>query len=664
MNRLFVDILNSNKELTSVIKLLDEYANNNDIDIFLMTYPKTDSSVISKTNCFMVMSSGYKISLIKNTDNDLEFENYKEDIHEFISYLYQKYEYRQKLGRFKQWVEDLVTDSSIDDLHDLDNFWNNKKIIEQEKKRNSQLIISLCTGSINDISRLKLSLPKNLLEKVKQRIQLFDADQTRFIYQDVKKKVIKIQGLSGTGKTELLLHKLKALYINENKYKIFITCHNKILADSLKNRIPIFFNFMKVAQQIEWNKRLWCTHAWGSSGDIHSGFYRYICEFYQIPFRTYTNFYTFDRVCNEAIEKIKEIKDFKYAFDYVLVDECQDFKSSFIELCKKVTSKKVFLAGDIFQSIFFDFTNKDYEADYFLTKCYRTAPKTLMFSQALGLGLFENKRFRWLSKENWETCGYIYQEIEDSIELSRYPISRFDDTEEDSIKSVIIEKYQNNNPINVIIKILKQIKSQYPNVSPDDLCIIMLDNDEDIYNYANNIEKEIYKKFNWKINKAYETKTKIENRILISNRNNVKGLEYSFVICITKAIGASYEYRNAIYTMLSRSFLNSYLIISDNSNNGLSDGIINGLNEILRTQKMTVRKPSDSEVKDIETRFKKAQLTINKPFAEILSEIMSEIALPKQQSDKLIRIILNEFHWENYDEEILKEKIKKLSEID
>ena len=33
--------------------------------------------------------------------------------------------------------------------------------------------------------------------------------------------------------------------------------NNVILADSLKKRVPEFFNFMKVEEQIQWEKRLW-----------------------------------------------------------------------------------------------------------------------------------------------------------------------------------------------------------------------------------------------------------------------------------------------------------------------------------------------------------------------------------------------------------------------
>ena len=61
-------------------------------------------------------------------------------------------------------------------------------------------------------------------DKIKQKIVLFDGDQTRFIYTKPSKKKILIQGLSGTGKTELLLHKLRDLYTASKENRIIFTC--------------------------------------------------------------------------------------------------------------------------------------------------------------------------------------------------------------------------------------------------------------------------------------------------------------------------------------------------------------------------------------------------------------------------------------------------------
>lgn len=663
MNRLFADVLHP-KLLSNIVDMVCDYANREAKDIYMMTYPKSDLSNYDNTTCFLLMSSGYKIAIVNNKKNADTFQGYVNDICEIFFYLFQKYGYRSELGRFNQWSEDLFVEKQVEELEDLPYFWQSIKLVGTEEIRNSQLLISLCTGSINDIKKVKSHLPTNLLDKVKQRIQLFDADQTRFIYQDINKKVIKIQGLSGTGKTELLLHKLKGLYLDKQDSRIFITCHNKILADSLKNRIPVFFDFMKVTQQIEWNKRLWCTNAWGSASIPNSGLYRFICSYYQIPFHPYSKTFTFDVACKEAITNIKNIKlskNFTYALDYVLIDECQDFKPSFIELCKLITRYKVYLAGDIFQSIFSDFEQNDYEADYFLSKCYRTDPKTLMIAQALGLGLFEHERLRWLTEDNWRACGYTCNDIGDSIELSRQPIKRFSEEETD-FKSIYLKRFNSDSPVDQIIEIIKKIRQDYNNVVPGDISVIMLDNHDDIYEWSNQLERRLYSTFNWFANKAYESKAVENNKLLISNRNNVKGLEYPFVICVTRALGSSYGYRNALYTMLSRSFLVSYLLISGVETNGLSQGIIDGIKEVHNKHMMTIRKPTEAEKKVIETKFTQAQSEILKPFDEKLNDIMNELNIPKSIRAQILKLVSsNNFHWEDLSNDELKIKIQFLS---
>lgn len=665
MDRLFADVRHPGL-VSEYISLISAYANKNELDVFMMTYPKSDLSDPDDTTCFFLMSSGYQIAIINNDKNKEEFEGYVSDVRETFFYLFQKYGYRSELGRYQKWSEGMFAKKKIRDLDDMAGFWQSIKLNSSAEVRTSQLLISLCTGSINDITKVKASLPDNLLDQVKQRIQLFDADQTRFIYQDLKKKVIKIQGLSGTGKTELLLHKLKGLYLEKEDSRIYITCHNKILADSLRNRIPRFFDFMKVNQQIEWNKRLWCTNAWGSTSFAYSGLYRYICYYYQIPFHPYSAFYSFDIACKEAITKIKTKKkegSFKYALDYVLIDECQDFKPSFIELCRLVTEKKIYLAGDIFQSIFSDFDQNDYEADYFLSKCYRTDPKTLMIAQALGLGLFEKIRLRWLTEDNWTACGFSYRDAGDSIELSRVPVKRFSD-EDVEIDSFFLKYFNTDSPVEKIIEIIKEIKADYPNVAPSDISVIMLDDNSDIYEWSNQLEMRLNNTFGWEANKAYETKSVEDNRLLISNRNNVKGLEYPFIICVTRAIGSSYGYRNALYTMLSRSFLVSYLLVSGKGKNGVTQGMNDGIKEIVKQRRMTIRKPSIEEKQAIETRFVKAQNELLKPFDEKLTEMINSLGLSKEKKEQLHKMIVStNLHWEDLSDEELISKLNLMAQV-
>lgn len=471
--------------------------------------PKNDVDETEKMNCFLLLSPNFKVTMINVSESHDDFCDYCADVEDAVSYLFTKYEYRKELGRFRNFFENLKEEvEDVRELDNLDSFFQKISLQDKKLKRYSTIVVSLCTGSINDINRVKASIPQTLLEKVKQKIQLFDADQTRFIYQHLDKKRVRIQGLSGTGKTELLLHKLKELYIKDSSLKIFVTCHNKILADALSSKIPKFFNFMKVSQQIEWNERLWCTNAWGRYGDENSGFYRYLCSFYDIIYYRYNKYTSFDSVCKNALSEIKKLKEkgeFEYAFDYMLVDECQDFPESFFELCDLVVRNQVYLAGDIFQSIFEEHKISDYSADFFLTKCYRTDPKTLMFAHAMGLGLFEHNKLRWLKKEDWEACGYTFKDAGKTIELSREPVTRFQDIDSD-YKSVEISTFSISDVDNQVCNIIKKIQEENEDVTLNDICVILLDDEDYIYTWANLIENRVNVRFKWDSNKAYESK--------------------------------------------------------------------------------------------------------------------------------------------------------------
>lgn len=665
MSSLYADI--DSLKYRNVINDFQQYADAHKMDVFMFKLPKSDlnDSDYDYKNCFMILSVGYKVALINGGTSEDDYNNYCEDVYDIISYLFSKYEYRAQLGRFKKWGEPLInTNIGLEDLNDVDKFWKRLKASNPQEKKYTELLVTLCTGSINDINRVKAEVPRTLLDQVKQKILAFDADQTRFIYQELDKKLVKIQGLSGTGKTELLLHKLKELYQKPEKYKIFITCHNHILAESLHERIPQFFNVMKVSQQIEWEQRLWCTNAWGGFGNPNSGLYRYICGYYEISYYNFRQTGSFDRACKFAIDAIKrKYPDGKIpsAFDYILIDECQDFKKDFFELCKLVTSKQVYIAGDVFQSIFYEDESKDYEADFFLKKCYRTDPRTLMFAHGLGLGLFESTRLRWLSKEDWEACGYSFRNSDnrESIVLSREPVRRFLDINDD-YDCLDLIPFTADNFLQRLLTVIKRTLKDNPTSTVNDFCIIMLDEGKDIYELANIFEKFFMMALKWRINKAYETKHKIPNTLLISNRNNVKGLEYPFVICITKKITSDYTYRNAIYTMLTRSFLKTFLFLP-NHGAGISKGILDGYHEIMSERQMTIKIPSDNEKEQIETRFEHAKQ--KKPLADIIKDGIEKMNLQDHDlADRLYNAAL-QARWENLSEEEIYEHLLTMKNI-
>lgn len=652
-----------NPQLEDLCVRLEEYSKAQNRTIYLLKFPKSDleESKENFDNCFILLSPDCKILLVSYNAEADKFEEYKDEVESIMNYLYSKYEYRVHFGRFSKWKNEIVdTIKDIFEFSDLHHLFNSYNVIEPKQKKNVELLITLCTGSINDINRVKENLPETLLDQVKQKIQSFDGDQTRFIYQELDKPVIKIQGLSGTGKTELLLHKIKELYQKSDNFKIFVTCHNKILAEALKMRIPAFFDFMKVSKQIEWNERFWCANAWGHYQHPNSGLYSFICSTYGINFYSFRET-SFDGACKQAIEalKVKYLDAIPKKLDYIFIDECQDFKDSFFELCSLVTSRQVFLAGDIFQSIFAENITRDYAADYFLTKCYRTDPKTLMFAHALGLGVFEVSPMRWLSKENWEACGYTCDEHQEarSIVLKREPVRRFVSLP-DNYESVVIKQYQQDNICEQVSHCIRDILEENTTCIVDDICIILLDNNQNTYTIANQLEFTINRDFAWQVNKAYESKKSIPNTLLISNRNNVKGLEYAFVICITSGLNDNYIYRNALYTMLTRSFLQTIFMVQERDN-GMTRTIMNGYAEIMQEQKMTIRIPSKEDIERIATRFNEAK---RRPLKDIIKETISGLGIDEQKAKKMLDVAL-EMTWTDCSEDDIREKIEILNRI-
>lgn len=597
----FFSKITENQQNRSLLRDLQVYANSIKRQVYVLHGPLTDNKYqYGYQKGLIVLSPNKKIAII-GEKKDEAYNNYFEDILEDVASLSDKYGYKEKIGRPREWKNCLVS-KSFSEIQSVKTLYEKDLFVSASEQRKVDLIVSLFIGSINDVSHISIDEPKDLVAKVKQKIQLFDGQQTRFIYEDLQSgcKTITIQGLSGTGKTELLLHKLKELYLQDENSILCFTCHNRVLAADMRKRIPEFFNFMRVDQQID-SKRILCVNAWGSHGQIASGAYRYICDFYSISFLSLREAGTFNNACKFAVRSIKEIfkeKKMEYAFTYMFIDESQDFEEPFFELCELVTEKKVFKAGDVFQSIF-EKHEGETKPDFMLSNCYRTDPRTLMFSHALGMGLFEKNKLWWLTKNEWEQCGYIVNETDGKYILTREPIRRFEDVDE---HFKCLELYKTSNVPSDVVTLFKRIKSEFNSVEPGDIAVIFVDSDEYIYSLAPKVEQALNYDLDLKTNIAYETKKKENSSVFITNRNNVKGLEFPFVICYTRKIIPDQKYRNTLYTMLTRSFIRSYLLVADIEDNGFTDQIEMGAQSVMQDNCIKVDIPSESEQQKIRLR--------------------------------------------------------------
>ncbi len=145
--------------------------------------------------------------------------------------------------------------------------------------------------------------------------------------------------------------------------------------------------------------------------------------------------------------------------------------------------------------------------------------------------------------------------------------------------------------------------------------------------------------------KGYEVKNKSKDALFISNRNNIKGLEFSFIVCITTfLLKSNTTIRNSLYMMLTRSFITSYLILPE-ENGELNSKLRGAAKELNDTGQLKVEKPKPNEIMD------KSKLMLeaieNKSQYEIVEEILHQsfqVQDPgvKEQIHRAVNVMLPE----------------------
>ena len=189
-----------------------------------------------------------------------------------------------------------------------------------------------------------------------------------------------------------------------------------------------------------------------------------------------------------------------------------------------------------------------------------------------------------------------------------------------------------------IIETISKIQEQNPTVEAEDIGIMFLENNNVNYTLAKQLQIAIKEKFGWDVNIGYETKEKVKDTLFISNKNNVKGLEFPFVICFMQGhLTANLQTRNAIYMMLTRSFITSYFILPDDEMESVKY-IMQGVRLVNKDGYLHVKEPSEEEKRDLNNAIIK-HTGIHQSQREIVEEILDEIGIPKKQRDKFHRLI-------------------------
>ena len=162
-----------NAENQAIITDLEAWASENKTQVYVIDRPLGDDRYdYNHSGSLIVLIPNRKIALVDFSRDEGEFSEFVEDFIEDLGSISDKFRYKEAIGRPRKWREQLVYAEADGFGLSLSEFLQSTEIADAGKQRVSELLVSLLTGSINDIERVKADLPENLLDKIKRKIIL------------------------------------------------------------------------------------------------------------------------------------------------------------------------------------------------------------------------------------------------------------------------------------------------------------------------------------------------------------------------------------------------------------------------------------------------------------------------------------------------------------
>jgi superfamily I DNA and RNA helicase len=242
----------------------------------------------------------------------------------------------------------------------------------------------------------------------------------------------RIRGLAGSGKTIILCLKAALLHLKYPDKKILYTFYTKSLYDFIEGLINKFYKLNGSGELPNYNN-IHIRQSWG--GASIDGVYYETCKRENVSPWTFSEAYKqsrkpFDFICKELIEIKKGV--FNEYYDIVLIDEGQDFRPSFYQLCRAIVKNDAIIwAYDELQNIFdveiqdatkifinkyhkeeIDIDNIQEEKysidkDVVLEKSYRNSRIILVAAHALGFSIYGEKLLQTIDSNSfWNDLGY------------------------------------------------------------------------------------------------------------------------------------------------------------------------------------------------------------------------------------------------------------------
>ena len=269
------------------------------------------------------------------------------------------------------------------------------------------------------ITALPPSSKGALVSRLEMELALFDKKQREASLTDVHGPQ-RIRGLAGSGKTIVLAKKAALMHLDHPDAKIAYTFYTKSLYQQITRLITRFYRD-EHDRDPDWDM-VTVAHAWGGANE---GIYSLACEAHGVRPLQFRVAQAADP--NEpfgyACRQLMDATTIKPMYDYLFVDEGQDYPDSFLRLCALLAKEKRFIyAYDELQTIFqptaptpasiFGVDKSGaprvkFERDIVLYKCYRNPLEILVCAHAIGFGVYGKMVQMLENEEHWTDIGYI-----------------------------------------------------------------------------------------------------------------------------------------------------------------------------------------------------------------------------------------------------------------
>ncbi len=389
----------------------------------------------------------------------------------------------------------------------------------------------------------------------------------------------RIRGLAGSGKTVVLAMKAALTHLRYPEKRILYTFYTRSLYQHIQRLITRFYRQFD-DHDPDWSN-LQIMHAWG--GHNVPGVYFNACIDHGLQPMTFSAAYQqskdqpFDYVCTQLLNTV----EIQPTYDFVIVDEGQDFSASFLQLATKLAEKnRMIFAYDDLQTIFqvsaptpaeifgVDRVGKalvELNEDVVLYKCYRNPREILVCAHALGFGLYGERVVQMLeNREHWEDIGYQFIKgdlVEGApVEIERpaeYSLSTISDSQ---AADVIVQATVYDEFYQEVESVAASIKGDIEDgLRPDDILVVVVD-DRNARTYLEYIAQSLAS-YDINVNNIHADSYGLkdfyrEGQITLSTVHKAKGNEaYVVYVVGVDALYSSYagvRERNMLFTAMTR----------------------------------------------------------------------------------------------------------------